>query len=233
MIGTMAIALLAWAGPADAASASFTNAGATIAGFNGLTFTVTGCTLNGLAQCGSSNVQMIATTATQASLSGVNLEFLGLGAGAGADIFSGLASGQSRDLAFTLAVSNGGTYIPFTTVINTVSGTISNSSGTTAIASNATLNSTAFNAVYTTNGTGTATGTYGPISGLTYPQNLSLDFHANNTGGNGQLTLSLNNVNVFFGPAPEPASLAVMGTALAGLAYVQRRRKARRPAPGL
>ncbi len=200
-----------------------------------LDFTVSGCTLTGsggapTGACNAANVQVTGNGTTN----GANIIFEGTGTptAKGSNVFS-LTTGQSEELKFNLAVTNAGSRHLITKITNTLNGYLSSDldgdiNGT--LYSNVTYGThnidANLNIPGTANGTSSASAnaTFAGVSTL----NLSVDLllHVTGTLDTDDTPALLKNVVLTFFPAPEPASIAVFGTAVGGMILARRRKKA-------
>ncbi len=202
---------------------------------NGLNLTVANCIVR-LGAAGTS----VCPTGSSAAYE--MLQFTGAGATVkiqginGADIFSNIATGTNfYDLKFDLQVAAPSTRTTVNQVAMTMSSALTGSAGTpvTAVSAGESFSAGFAGATnFTLNGygvTGGNSGTFTAVNPTGSTFSVTKDLKVNQVLIAGADTVSLRYVTQSFTPAPEPVSISVMLSGLAGLSFVRnRRRKAAR-----
>lgn len=198
-------------------------------GYDGLTYTVSNCvfTLNGTADtsgCGAANAQLIETGTT----GGASVEVESATAGQPLMSIASTGGNTYDDLTFDLSISAPSTKTTVSSVTDTLAGS-GNAADPTQVTSSVSATSTnpsfGLNASLATPTVSGSFSSFNPT--VAAPLYLSVDLKVTTMPGAGgnQGAIALNNVAFAVSPAPEPASIALFGTALAGLAAVRRRLK--------
>ena len=189
---------------------------AQITGFDGLTFTVTGCSLtvgDAASNCGNA-AQMIAVSTSN----GATIEFQGVGGG---DLHDDGNGNQypSWDLQFSLAVTSSGTRHDITSIQATMAG--SSPGGHT---SDATTTVNSYSPAFSPNlslnlGNPTGTSTYSS-SPTAPPVSMNVDL---NVAAHQGYTITFGSAMFRYSPAPEPASIALVVVGLGAVGLIRRR----------
>lgn len=174
-------------------------------------FTITGCLFNSATCSGSDNARVISVFSGRG---GTEIEIAPV---TGSAIYSGTGS---YTLAFNLQVSpltgTGG----ISSITNILTGTDTSSAGNTNVYSAVTgTGSTGFAQIRSIIGAATTSQTF---TLQQYPNSANFSVRMGVTATTGQ-TLTLTNVALLLNPAPEPASIALFGVGVAGLAAARRR----------
>jgi hypothetical protein len=188
--------------------------------FDGLTFSVGGCTA---ALCSDVELKAVSTSG------GATIEVLGNGRGANGSNILVETNGSGTDLlSFTLTVTSAGTS-KIASVSTSVSGHYPSGGGGdigSYLAISGTSHCTTTGGYNLGNcapfalGGDPATATFGPVSSLSVSYNLAT------SAVSGQ-TIILSNATQTFIPAPEPATIGLMATGMAGLALIRVNRRRR------
>jgi hypothetical protein len=192
--------------------------------YNGLTYTISGCAYTALSvvsTCAAANADLTATVAS----GGPAIEVLHHGSGALMSIAAG-TTGFYSDISFLLDVTAPSSRTTVSSVTDLVSGTSASTdrarvtSSVTPTTNNNHLVQPTLSANLTTTSATEAFAAYNPTpaADLSLSIDLKVNAIAANTSG-----LNLNNATFRLSPAPEPASIALLVTAVTGLAAVRRR----------
>ncbi len=197
--------------------------------YDGLLFTVASCSyvVQTVAQagCGPAGAELLASN----SVGGPAVEILGSAAGAPILSLASASGDTYSDLSLVLNISAASTNTTISSVTDTLSGATS-STALSAVSSARASTASRSLPLTTSLQTPTATASFATFSPAASPMTLSIDLNVSSTIGVGADVggLSLNNVTYTFSKAPEPASIALFGIALVGLAVA--RKQAKRPA---
>jgi hypothetical protein len=219
----LSLAVLAAIGVSRGASAASVAlaTGNSVTTANGLTYTITGCTyiLSGVAQssCATDNADLETSGAGRSAI----MEVLSATPGGSVLSLAGTGTQTYSDLTFDLTVTSTSPGVSLTSFTDMLAG-----SGSSAAAAEVTAgvssSSTSPNINLTTSLSNlTDTASFTAFNTATAPISLNVDLKVTTIPGNdGGITLT----SVTY-QAPEPASIALFGTALTGLVAVRRRLK--------
>ena len=193
-------------------------------GYDGLTYTISDCsyTLGGTVDssgCGAANAQLVGTGTS----GGASIEVESATAGQPLMSIASTGGTTSDDLTFYLSISAPSTKTTVNSVTETFVGS-ANASYPTQVTAN--VSGTTPTIDLNTNLTSqTATASFDSFNPtVAAPLYLSVNLEVSAANAS-QGTFTLTNATYTLSPAPEPASIALFGTALAGLAAVRRRQK--------
>jgi hypothetical protein len=191
--------------------------------FDGLVFSISGCTYNG-GSCASDGGLMAAST----SANGAVVDFQASGGG---NLLSAAARAAPPALNFTLNVWNAAPGGTLSYAAATLTGSVAKKADTGDLADVFALFNTYGNQyeVVATPGYQTVSANF-PAMAFTSanPLSVSLSLGLNTSQATSGDTLNLHDVAMTFGPAvPEPASLAVFGVGLVGVAVARLRARRR------
>ncbi|HEY4175034.1 MAG TPA: PEP-CTERM sorting domain-containing protein [Rhodopila sp.] len=193
--------------------------GNTLTTANGLTYAITGCiyTLSGTVQtsCGTDNADLETSGTGRSAIMEVE------SATPGGSVLSLAGSGRQTfsDLSFILTLTSATPGIALTSFTDTLAGT-GGAAAAGEVSAGVSSSSTSPNISLTTNLSNLSdTANFTAFNTATAPITLSVDLKVTTIPGNdGGITLTSVTYR-----APEPASIALFGTALIGLAAVRRR----------
>jgi PEP-CTERM motif len=219
LVLSVGVATATWCGARAQTVTSLANTGSAARfTFDGLTFSVSGCTA---ALCSDVELKAVSTSG------GATIEVLGNGRGTNGSNILVEANGSGTDLlSFTLTVTSVGTS-KIASVNTSVSGHYPSGGGGdigSYLAISGTSHCTTAGGYSLGNcapfalGGDSATATFGPVSSLSVSYNLAA------SGVSGQ-TITLTNATQTFIPAPEPATIGLMATGMAGLVLVRVKRR--------
>jgi hypothetical protein len=151
-------------------------------------------------------------------------------ASSGAPVLTSAASGTGTyvDLSIGLRVWSDGSSsrTSISSVSNAMTGTATGSGRTSNITASLSMPNGSTGILLNAGGPTSGTVSFAPIHPVAYPNSgaslFAYDLKISNPVGN---TLSLTNVTTHYGPAPEPASLALFGTGTAALTVFRRSRR--------
>lgn len=221
VLGSVVCAIMGAAGSARAQTVLDTLNAASPAAFTygNQQFTITSCLFNNNACTGSDNARIIAVFSGRG---GTEIEIAPV---TGSAIYSGTGS---YNVAFNLQVSPLTGTAGISKITDILTGSDTSSNGNAGVFGAVTgTGATTFTQIKSIIGSATTSQTF-TLEQYPNSANFSVNVGVNATTGQ---TLTLTNVALLFNPAPEPASIAVFGTALAGFAAI-RRRFSRRPRIG-
>jgi hypothetical protein len=223
------LAVIAVVGLCDRVQAQTALANGNSFGYDGLTYTITNCvyTVSGSSgSCGAANAQLVAVGTT----GGASIEVESATPGHPLLSLASNAGNTYDDLTFYLTVTAPSTKTTVSSFSDTLAGS-GNSSYATQVTAGASSSTPSFNlSTNLTSPTATASfSSFDPTSAMPLYLNIDLKVSTMNGVGGNQGAISLNNATYGFTPAPEPASIALFGTALTGMAAVRRRSKRRGP----